>query len=38
MEERKNNTGLVVAVTILIMLVLGLVGFIIYNKILSDNN
>ncbi len=39
MEERKNNnTGLIVLVTVLVMLVLGLVGFIVYDKILKDAN
>lgn len=35
--ETKNNTGLVVAVTILAMLVLGLVGFIVYDKVLRED-
>ena len=35
MEREKNNTGLVVAVTILAMLVVGLVGFIIYDKVIN---
>ena len=36
--ETKNNTGLVVAVTILAMLVLGLLGFIVYDKVIKDSN
>lgn len=38
METRNNNTGLVVAVTILTMLVLGLIGFMVYDKVLRDDN
>ena len=38
MEREKNNTGLVVTITVLIMLVLGLVGFIVYDKVLNQEN
>lgn len=38
MEERKNNTGLVVLVTVLVMLVLGLGGFIVYDKVINNTN
>lgn len=34
MEEKKNNKGLVCLIVILIILVLGLVGYIIYDKVL----
>ena len=37
MERERNNTGLVVAVTVLIMLVLSLVGFIVYDKVINNN-
>jgi len=33
MERERNNTGLVVAVTVLAMIIVGLVGFIIYDKV-----
>ncbi len=35
MEEKKSSTGIVVLITVLIMLVLGLSGFIIYDKVLN---
>lgn len=38
MEERNNNTGLIVLITVLIMLVLGLVGFIVYDKVINKTN
>ena len=38
MEERKNNTGLVVLVTVLVMLVLGMGGFIVYDKVINKTN
>lgn len=38
MEERNNNTGLVVLITVLVMLVLGLVGFIVYDKVIDKEN
>ena len=37
MEEKKNNKGLVWLIVILIILVLGLVGYIVYDKILLEN-
>ena len=37
MERERNNTGLVVAVTVLTMLVLGLAGFIVYDKVINNN-
>ena len=36
MEEKKNNNGLIWLIIILIILVLGLVGYIIYDKVLKD--
>ena len=38
MEEKKNNKGLVWLIVILIILVLGLVGYIIYDKTIKDDN
>lgn len=38
MEERKNNTGLVVLTTVLVMLVLGMGAFIIYDKVINKTN
>ena len=38
MEEKKNNKGLVWLIVILIILVLGLVGYIVYDKVLSKDN
>ena len=38
MEERNNNTGLVVLVTVLVMLVLVLAGFIVYDKVINKTN
>ena len=38
MEERKNNTGLVVLVTVLVMLVIGMGAFIIYDKVINKTN
>lgn len=38
MEERNNNTGLVVLITVLVMVVLGLVGFIVYDKVINKTN
>ena len=37
MENQKNNGGLVVLVIILCLLVLGMGGYIVYDKILSNN-
>ena len=37
MEEKKNNKGLVWLIVILIILVLGLVGYIIYDRVLKDD-
>ena len=37
MEEKKNNKGLVWLIVILIILVLGLVGYVVYNKVLSKD-
>jgi len=37
MEEKKNNKGLVWIIIILIILVLGLVGYIVYDKVLVQN-
>jgi len=38
MEKERNNTGLIVAVTVLTMLVLGLVGFIVYDKVINKTD
>lgn len=35
MEERKNNTGLVVLIAALVIIILGLTGFIVYDKALK---
>ena len=35
MEEKKNNKGLVWLIVILIVLVLGLAGYIVYDKVLN---
>jgi len=37
MEEKKNNKGLILLIAILIVLVLGLTGYIIYDKVLSKD-
>ena len=37
MEEKKNNKGLVWLIVILIILVLGLVGYIVYDKVLLED-
>lgn len=37
MEEKKNNKGLIWLIVILIVLVLGLVGYIVYDKVLFDD-
>lgn len=37
MEERKSNNGLIWLIVILIVLVLGLMGYIIYDKVLSND-
>ena len=37
MEERKSNTGLVVLITILVITVLGLTGFVVYDKVLKKD-
>ena len=37
MEEKKNNKGLIWLIVILIILVLGLVGYIVYDKVLKDD-
>lgn len=37
MEEKKNNKGLIGVIIVLIVLVLGLVGFIVYDKVLKDD-
>lgn len=36
--ETKNNTGLIVVVTLLTVTVLGLIGFIVYDKVLREDN
>ena len=36
MENQKNNTGLIVLVIVLFLLVLGLGGYIVYDKVLSN--
>ena len=36
MEEKKNIKGFIWLIVILIILVLGLVGFIVYDKIFTD--
>ena len=36
MEEKKNNKGLVWLIVVLIILVLGLVGYIVYDKVLKE--
>ena len=38
MEEKKNNKGLVWLIVVLIILVLGLVGYIVYDKVLTDKS
>lgn len=38
MEEKKNNKGLIWLIVILIVLVLGLVGYIVCDNVLKDNN
>lgn len=38
MEKTKNSKGLIWLIIILIILILGLVGFIVYDKVLSSNN
>ena len=38
MEKEKNNNGLVVIIVILCLLVLSLVGYIVYDKVLSRND
>ena len=35
MEEKKNNKGLIWLISILIVLVLGLIGFVVYDKVLK---
>ena len=37
-KERNNNTGLVVLITVLVMLVLGMGAFIIYDKVINKTN
>lgn len=37
MEERKNNTGLAVLITILVIAILGLTCFIVYDKVLKKD-
>ena len=37
MEEKKNNKGLIWLIVILIILVLGLVGYIVYDKLVLEN-
>ena len=37
MEEKKNNKGLIWLIVILIILVLGLVGYVVYDKVLSKD-
>lgn len=38
MERERSNTALVVIITILVILNLGLVGFIVYDKVIKDSN
>ena len=38
MEEKKNNKGLVWLIVILIILVLGLVGYIVYDKVILNTS
>lgn len=38
MEENKSNKGLIWLIVLLIVLVLGIVGYIIYDKVILDNN
>jgi len=38
MEEKKNNKGIVWLIIILIVLILGLIGYIVYDKVVLDNN
>ncbi|MBE6138778.1 MAG: hypothetical protein E7173_03440 [Firmicutes bacterium] len=38
MEREKNNTGLIVALIVLSILVAGLAGFIVYDKVIKDIN
>ena len=37
MEEKRKNTGLVVLITILVLIILGLTGFIVYDKVLKND-
>ena len=37
-SEKKNGKGLIVAIVILSILVLGLGGYIVYDKVISNNN
>ena len=38
MEERKNSTGLIVLITVLVMLVLGMGAFIVYDNVMNNTN
>ena len=38
MEEKKNNKGIVWLIIILIVLILGLIGYIVYDKVVLNNN
>ena len=37
MENKKNSKGLIVLLIILVLCVLGLAGYIVYDKVLSKN-
>lgn len=37
MEEKKNSKGLILVIVILIVLVLGLIGYIVYDKVLKND-
>lgn len=38
MEEKKNNKGIIWVIIILIFLILGLIGYIVYDKVVLENN
>ena len=38
MERENNNTALAVIITLLVVIILGLVGFIVYDKVIKDTN
>jgi len=36
--QKNNNTGIIITITVLVMLVLGLIGFIVYDKVINKTN